>query len=70
MDEFYYSMVIQWDAQARIFVATVPELPGCITHGKTYEEAARQGQDAMRSWIMAAREAGHPLPRPRFIILS
>ena len=34
-----YSMVIQWEPQGGVFVVTVPELPGCRTHGATYEEA-------------------------------
>src|SRR5579864_1467654 len=33
-----YSMLIQWDEDDQIYVVTVPELLGCRTHGKTYEE--------------------------------
>ena len=53
MNEQYqhYSMLIQWDADDQIYVVTVPELPGCMTHGKTYEEAVRQGQDAIATSI-------------------
>ena len=39
----HYSMVIQWDPRDDIYVVTVPELPGCRTHGKTYKKAVRQG---------------------------
>ena len=60
----HYSMLIQWDKDDRIYVVTVPELPGCMTHGKTYEEAVRQGQDAIASWIMVAKELGRPVPPP------
>jgi predicted RNase H-like HicB family nuclease len=61
----HYSMIIQWDKDDRIYVVTVPELPGCMTHGKTYEEAIRQGQDAIASWIMVAKELlGRPVPPP------
>jgi predicted RNase H-like HicB family nuclease len=62
MDEIHYSMIIQWDEDDKIFVVTVPELPGCITHGRTYEEAVKQGQDAIESWITVAREMGRPVP--------
>lgn len=65
MEGIHYSMVIQWDEDDKIFVVTVPELPGCITHGRTYEEAARQGQAAIESWVMVARELGRPVPPPR-----
>lgn len=57
-------MIIQWDADDAIFVVTVPELPGCITHGPTYEEAVKQGQDAIESWVMVAREMGRSVPQP------
>lgn len=61
----YYSMNIQWDPKDKIYIVTVPELPGCMTHGYTYEEAVKQGQDAIESWIMAAQAAHEPVPPPR-----
>jgi predicted RNase H-like HicB family nuclease len=65
MEEFHYSMIIQWDDRDDIFVVTVPELPGCMTHGKTYEEAVQQGKDAIESWLMVSRELGTPIPLPQ-----
>jgi predicted RNase H-like HicB family nuclease len=61
----HYSMVIAWSDEDRAYVVTVPELPGCKSHGKTYEEAARQGEDAIATWIEGAIEDGEPLPAPR-----
>lgn len=61
----HYSMNIQWDEDDEIYIVTVPELPGCRTHGKTYEEAIQQAQDAIESWIMVAQEQGRPVPLPR-----
>jgi len=58
-------MIIEWDPRDDIFVVTVPELPGCRTHGATYEEAIRQGQDAIQSWLNGADDGDEP-PRPRF----
>ncbi len=63
----HYSMLIQWDKDDRIYVVTVPELPGCMTHGRTYEEAVRQGQDAIDSWIEANLARGRPIPEPRVL---
>ena len=65
-DEHYdrYSMILEWDPQDSIYVVTVPELPGCQTHGQTPEDAVRQGQDAIESWIDAAREGNRPVPQP------
>ena len=64
-DTRHYSMVIEWDAEDGIFVVTIPELPGCRTHGGTYEEAVQQAQLAIQSWIEAALADGHPIPAPR-----
>jgi len=61
----HYSMDIRWSDEDQAFIVTVPELPGCKTHGFTYEEAVRQGQDAIETWIDGAREDGDPLPTPR-----
>ncbi len=60
-----YSMVIEWSNEDDAYIVTVPELPGCVTHGDTYEEAVRQGQDAIESWIDVAQELGRPVPAPR-----
>ena len=59
-----YSLLIAWDPRDQIFVVTVPELPGCRTHGTTYEEAVCQAHDAIATWIEGALEDGEPLPTP------
>jgi predicted RNase H-like HicB family nuclease len=61
----HYSMVIEWSEEDQVYVVTVPELPGCRTHGETYEAAVRQGQDAISSWISARRQTGRSIPAPR-----
>jgi predicted RNase H-like HicB family nuclease len=64
MDNQHYSMIIQWDDEDKIYVVTVPELPGCRTHGHTYEEAVQQGQDAIDNWIEDAIASNDPVPPP------
>ena len=66
----HYSMYIQWSEEDNAYIVTVPELPGCRTHGDTYEEAVQQGKDAIASWIMVAKESGLPIPKPRLWMLS
>jgi predicted RNase H-like HicB family nuclease len=58
-------MTIQWSDEDDAYLVTVPELPGCVTHGATYEEAVRQGQDAIECWIEANQAWGRPIPAPR-----
>ena len=65
MEDIHYSMVIQWDEDDRIFVVNVPELPGCMTHGKTYEEAVKQGKEAIEGWLNVAKELHWPIPAPQ-----
>jgi predicted RNase H-like HicB family nuclease len=65
MQELHYSMDIQWSDEDNVFIVTVPELPGCKTHGNTYEEAARQGRDAIETWVEASKRLGQPVPEPR-----
>ncbi len=59
-----YSMHIDWSEEDDAYVVSVPDLPGCMTHGATYEEAARNGEEAIISWVGAARDAGDVLPTP------
>jgi len=62
---YRYSMVIAWSDEDDAYVATVPEPPGCITHGATPLEAARHGEEAIATWLATARRWGDPIPLPR-----
>ena len=44
-----------------VFVAECPSLPGCISQGKTEEEAERNIQDAIRECLEVGAEKGMPL---------
>ena len=46
------------------FLATVPDLPGCLSDGETREEAARNVGDAIVSWLEQARAMGRAIPAP------
>jgi predicted RNase H-like HicB family nuclease len=46
------------------FLATVPDLPGCMSDGETPEEAIANVQDAIGVWLEAARELGREIPAP------
>ncbi len=59
-----YAVIITWsdDPADRIFVADVPELPGCSAHGDTHEEALANAQDAIALWLDTCKEDGDPVP--------
>ena len=46
------------------FLATAPDLPGCMSDGETREEAARNVEDAIACWIEEAVETGRQVLAP------
>ena len=46
------------------YLATVPNLPGCVSDGATPEEALKNVQEAIASWIEAAHEWKQDVPKP------
>lgn len=46
------------------FLATAPDLPGCMSDGETREEAVRNVEDAIRAWLEEARTLGRSIPAP------
>ena len=47
------------------YCAYVPDLPGCIATGKTWDEIQRTMQEAIELHIEGMMECGLPLPEPR-----
>ena len=60
-----YEIILYWSEQDQVFVAEVPELPGCSAHGDTQESALANAQDATQLWIDTAKEFGDPVPKPK-----
>ena len=60
-----YEIIIFWSQVDQVFVADVPELPGCMAHGDTYEAALREAKEATQLWVDTAREFGDPVPEPK-----
>ena len=65
MTSYHYSMVIQWDPRSDIYIASVPELPGCRTHGETYEEALKNILEVIEMWVEDGQGFGGPVPPPK-----
>jgi predicted RNase H-like HicB family nuclease len=47
------------------YVAEIPELPGCMAHGSTYDAALDNAKKAVQLWLDTAREFGDPIPQPK-----
>jgi predicted RNase H-like HicB family nuclease len=62
---YKYEVIIYWSEEDQLFIAEVPELPGCIAHGDSPDGALANCQEAMDLWLDTARELGRPVPVPK-----
>jgi len=62
---YKYELVIFWSREDGRYVVEVPELPGCMADGKTYEEAIKNAQVIISEWIETARGLGREIPEPK-----
>jgi predicted RNase H-like HicB family nuclease len=60
-----YEVIIYWSKKDKAFIAEVPELPGCASDGRTYQEALSNVEVIIREWIETAKELGRPIPKPK-----
>lgn len=61
-----YAVLVQplSDEDGGGYLATVPDLPGCMSAGETPEAALTNVADAIATWIEAAHDLGSLLPTP------
>ncbi len=64
-----YSIFIKYDPIDEIYVASVPELPGCMAHGRTKEQALKEIEIAKELWIETALEDGQTIPEPDLMVV-
>ncbi len=60
-----YEIIIYWSDDDHVFVAEVPELPGCAAHGDSPDAALQNCTDAVDLWLDTAKQSGRPVPAPR-----
>ena len=60
-----YELIIYWSEEDQSYVVEVPELPGCMADGKTYEEAIQNAQAVINEWIETAKSLGREIPQPK-----
>jgi predicted RNase H-like HicB family nuclease len=48
------------------YIADLPDLEACSAFGRTPAEALQEVELAKQAWLEAAREAGKPIPPPRY----
>ena len=59
-----YKLEIVPDSEESGFVASYPELPGCITCGSTITDAVNNAEDAKKAWLLSAIEEHIKIAEP------
>ncbi|WDN87635.1 hypothetical protein BuS5_00603 [Desulfosarcina sp. BuS5] len=57
-----YEIIIFWSDEDKSYIADVPELPGCMADGKTYQEAISNAEIIINEWIETAKELDREIP--------
>ena len=58
--------VILYPGEDGYWVVECPSLPGCISQGKTKEEAVQNIREAIEGYVLALQQDGLPVPPERF----
>ena len=64
-----YPIMIKWSDEDACFLVGFPDFPGqeWRTHGDTYEDAVKNGIEALESLIISYQSTGDPLPIPSIL---
>jgi len=58
-----YRVIVEQD-EGGAFIAECPSLPGCVSQGKTRQEAIRNIGDAVRGYLDSLKKHNEPIPPP------
>ena len=58
-------LIIFWSEEDQRYVVEVPELPGCMADGETYEEAVQNAQVIISEWIETGKALRRKIPPPQ-----
>lgn len=59
-----YKIAFYYSPDDEAYITCVPELPGCMSDGKTIEDAIGNTHEIINEWIETAEEFGDPVPKP------
>ena len=60
-----YEIILYWSEEDESYIAEVPELPGCISDGSTYQDTLKNVEIVIQEWIETAKELGREIPEPK-----
>jgi predicted RNase H-like HicB family nuclease len=61
-----YHINVFYSEEDAAYVADIPDLEACSAFGLSAEEALAEVEQAKQAWLAAARDAGRPIPEPRY----
>ena len=64
-EDIKYELIIYWSEDDKAYIVEVPELPGCMADGRTYNEAIQNALIVIEEWIDTAKELGRDVPVPK-----
>lgn len=62
---YRYEIIIYWSEEDNAYIAEVPELPGCMADGATYEDTMENVKVIIDEWIETAKNLGREIPVPK-----
>ena len=62
---YKYEIILYWSNEDNLYIAEIPELPGCMADGNNYSEALQNAQVVIEEWIETAKTLGREIPVPR-----
>lgn len=66
---FNYNVLFRKEKEGG-YTVKVPSLPGCITYGKTLEEAKKMAADAIQAYIASLEKHGEPIPSDETVFIT
>lgn len=57
-----FKIYLEYDSEYEGFIADVPSLPGCMSQGKTEEEALKNIQEAIRGYLKVLKRHHKNIP--------
>ena len=58
-----YTIILDPDDEGNGYTVLVPALPGCVTQGRTREEAIARAKEAIAVYIESLKADGEPVPQ-------
>ena len=70
----HYTMQLQWSEDDQLFLVTIPEFSDQVmmpcTHGKSREEAIRNGEEVIEMYLEIWQAEGKTIPQPQVLLVA